>query len=62
MTEERPGDEAQPKPEVEVETDPTVLYVPIPDRADHPLTKDEASHLDGLSGFALIVERARARG
>ena len=62
MTEERRGDDAKPKAEVEVETDPTVLYVPISDRAEHPLTKDEASHLEGLSGFALIVERGPRTG
>lgn len=62
MTDERGPDDAEPKPEVEVETDPTVLYVPIPDRADHPLTRDEASHLEGLSGFALVVEKGPRTG
>jgi pSer/pThr/pTyr-binding forkhead associated (FHA) protein len=60
---EQPGHEpSESKPEVEVETDPTVLYVPISDRGDHPLTKDEASHIDGLSGFALVVERGPRTG
>lgn len=54
--------ENEPNPEVEVETDPTVTYVPIADRADHPLTPDEAAHVEGLSGFALIVERGPRTG
>lgn len=62
MTDERGHPETDPKPEVEVETDPTVLYVPIPDRADHPLTEAEASHIEGLSGFALVVERGPRTG
>ena len=57
-------DEQAPKskPEVEVETDPTVSYVPISNRADHPLSKDEAAHVQGLSGFALVVERGPRKG
>jgi len=57
-------DEQAPKskPEVEVETDPTVSYVPISNRADHPLSKDEAAHVEGLSGFALVVERGPRKG
>ena len=50
------------KYEVEVETDPTVSYVPISDRADHPLSRDEAAHIEGLSGFALVVERGLRKG
>ncbi|MEE9179180.1 MAG: FHA domain-containing protein [Acidimicrobiia bacterium] len=60
---EKPGQEpTESKPEVEVETDPTVLYVPISDRAGHPLSRDEASHIDGLTGFALVVERGPRTG
>lgn len=59
MTDERVPES---KPEVEVETDPTVFYVPISDRADHPLTREEASHVEGLSGFALVVERGPRTG
>lgn len=62
MTDERRPDEVDPQPEVEVETDPTVLYVPISDRGDHPLTREEAGHLEGLSGFALIVEKGPRTG
>ena len=50
------------KPEVEVETDPTVLYVPIADRAEHPLSPDEAAHIQGLSGFAIVVEKGPRTG
>jgi pSer/pThr/pTyr-binding forkhead associated (FHA) protein len=52
----------EPKPEVEVETDPTVVYVPLPDRADHPLSPDEAAHIEGLSGFAIVVEKGPRTG
>lgn len=52
----------EPKPEVEVETDPTVLYVPIADRADHPLSADEAAQVEGLSGFAIVVEKGPRKG
>ena len=60
MTEDRGAD--QPNPEVEVETDPTVLYVPISDRAGHPLTPEEAAHVAGFTGFALVVERGPRTG
>ncbi|MEA1903192.1 MAG: FHA domain-containing protein [Actinomycetota bacterium] len=62
MTDERGADTPEPKPQVEVETDPTVLYVPISDRTGHPLTPDEAAHIEGLSGFALVVERGPRAG
>ena len=52
----------EPKREVEVETDPTVFYVPIADRAEHPLTADEAAHIEGLSGFAIVVEKGPRKG
>lgn len=62
MTDKRPMDPQEPNPEVEVETDPTVLYVPIPDRSDHPLTTEEASSIEGISGFAIVVERGPRTG
>lgn len=62
MTDNHGDEPAQPKPEVEVETDPTVLYVPISDRSGHPLSRDEASHIEGLTGFALVVERGPRTG
>lgn len=62
MTETEGHEPSEPKPEVEVETDPTVLYVPIADRADHPLSADEAAHVEGLSGFAIVVEKGPRKG
>ena len=61
MTDEKTP-ESKYEVEVEVETDPTVSYVPISDRADHPLSRDEAAHIEGLSGFALVVERGLRKG
>jgi len=62
MTEEPDRGETQPEPQVEVDGDPTVVYVPIQDRADHPMTREEASSLEGVSGYALIVERGPKTG
>lgn len=52
----------KPEREVEVETDPTVVYVPIADRAEHPMTADEAANVEGLSGFAIVVEKGPRTG
>jgi pSer/pThr/pTyr-binding forkhead associated (FHA) protein len=62
MTESGGTGPTEPKPEVEVETDPTVVYVPIADRAEHPLSADEAAHVDGLSGYAIVVEKGPRSG
>lgn len=62
MTEAEGRESNEPKREVEVETDPTVVYVPIADRAGHPLSPEEAAHIEGLSGFALVVERGPRTG
>lgn len=62
MTESDGRAAEEPKPELEVETDPTVVYVPIADRAEHPLSPDEASQIEGLSGFAIVVERGPRTG
>ncbi len=62
MSESEGSTGPEPKPEVEVETDPTVVYVPIADRAEHPLSPDEAAHLEGLSGFAIVVEKGPRKG
>lgn len=62
MTESEGRDTNEPNPEVEVETDPTVVYVPIADRAEHPLSPDEAAHIEGLSGFAIVVEKGPRQG
>lgn len=62
MTEDRaPGDKGS-EPEAQVETDPTVLFVPLADRSEHPLTREEAAHIEGLSGYALVVERGPRSG
>jgi hypothetical protein len=62
MTESEGTTGPKPEPVVEVETDPTVVYVPIADRAEHPLSPDEAAHLEGLSGFAIVVEKGPRKG
>lgn len=62
MTDDRAPEKAESDPEAQVETDPTVFYVRLSDRSDHPLTKDEASHVEGLSGYALVVERGPRTG
>ncbi|MGH8873429.1 MAG: FHA domain-containing protein [Acidimicrobiia bacterium] len=62
MTDERDPGEVEPEPQVEVDGDPTVVYVPIQDRAGRPMTREEASHLEGVWGFALIVERGPKTG
>lgn len=44
-----------------VEDDPTVAYVPIhPDQ--RALTREEAASLEGISGWALVVERGPQAG
>jgi pSer/pThr/pTyr-binding forkhead associated (FHA) protein len=60
MTDERAGDTARPDPEVE--NDPTIVYVPLGDRGEHPLTREEAGSIVGLEGFALVVERGPSTG
>jgi hypothetical protein len=63
VTDERPPtEEEQANPRPEVDSDPTVVYVPIQDRADHPMTREEASSLEGFTGYALIVERGPRTG
>ncbi len=60
------ADENRPEPDnepvVEVDNDPTVVYVPLNDRAEHPLTREEASSVEGFSGFALVVEQGPRAG
>ncbi|MDP9493769.1 MAG: FHA domain-containing protein [Actinomycetota bacterium] len=62
MTEDSERAPGQPDPQVEVESDPTVVYVPIQDRADHPLTREEAGSVEGFTGFALVIERGPQTG
>ncbi|MGB8360804.1 MAG: FHA domain-containing protein [Acidimicrobiia bacterium] len=62
MSEETSPQADEPKREVEVEIDPTVVYVPLDDRYGHPLSAEEASHVEGLSGYAIVVERGPRSG
>lgn len=48
--------------QVEVENDPTVVYVPLSGRSEHPLSKDEAAHVGGFEGYALVVEQGPRAG
>ena len=43
------------------ESEPTVAYVELPD-PEHPLTPDEAGSMDGITGWALVVERGPRAG
>jgi len=44
-----------------VETDPTVVYVPVSEQ--HPvLTKEQAEDVDGFDGYALVVEKGPRAG
>jgi pSer/pThr/pTyr-binding forkhead associated (FHA) protein len=62
MTDDRGAENPKTRPEVEVETDPTVLFVPLSDRSEHPLSAEEAGHIEGLTGFALVIERGPRAG
>lgn len=44
-----------------LETDPTMAYVPV-GRIHPAISREDASHLDGISGHALIVERGPRAG
>lgn len=46
----------------ELESDPTVVYLPLEDRKEHPLTPAEAGHVEGIRGFALVVEQGPRAG
>lgn len=46
----------------ELESDPTVVYLPLDDRREHPLTPAEAEHVEGIRGFALVVEQGPRSG
>lgn len=61
MPDEKRAGEGQ-EPTFEVDNDPTVVYVPLNDRAEHPLTRDEAASVEGVSGFALVVEQGPRAG
>lgn len=61
MTDEKRS-ENEHDPTVEVDNDPTVVYVPLSERTEHPLTRDEAAHVEGVEGFALVVEQGPRAG
>lgn len=46
----------------EVETDPTVVYLPLEEHKEHPLTRAEADAMEGIHGYALVVERGPRTG
>jgi pSer/pThr/pTyr-binding forkhead associated (FHA) protein len=46
----------------EMETDPTVVYLPLEDRREHPMTPAEAGHVEGIKGYALVVEQGPRAG
>lgn len=62
MTDDRDPAQDQPDPQVEVDSDPTVVYVPIQDLVDHPITPEEASNLEGVWGYGLVVQRGPRTG
>jgi pSer/pThr/pTyr-binding forkhead associated (FHA) protein len=62
MSEEATPRSDDPEREVEIEIDPTVVYVPLSDRSGRPLSADEAAHVEGLSGYAIVVERGPRKG
>ena len=62
VTDDRSADASRPNPEVEVETDPTVTYLPISDREGHALTREEAANVEGLEGFALVIDQGPGTG
>jgi len=56
-----PGTETCPSCGTHVETDPTVVYVPVSEH--HPaLTREEAADVAGFDGYALVVERGPRAG
>ncbi len=56
-----PGSSTCPECGVHLETDPTVVYVPMSAQRP-PLTPDEAADVAGFVGHALIVERGPQAG
>lgn len=62
MTDERDGEKDQTEPQAEVDSDPTVVYVPIQEMVDHPISPEEASNLEGIWGYALVVQRGPRTG
>lgn len=49
-------------PRVEVETDPTVIFIPVKNRDGEPITREQASDIQGIDGYALVVARGPRSG
>jgi pSer/pThr/pTyr-binding forkhead associated (FHA) protein len=62
MNDSKAGEEGHPNPEVEVETDPTVIFVPVTNRDGEPLTREQAANIKGIRGHALVVARGPKTG
>ncbi|HEX6946057.1 MAG TPA: FHA domain-containing protein [Acidimicrobiia bacterium] len=62
MTDERVPEAKPPDPETQVESDPTVFFLPLQEREGPSLTREEAAHIGGIKGYALVVERGPNRG
>ncbi len=56
------GTEICPACGVPIEAEPTLTYVPVASSAHPSLTPDEASHVRGFRGHALVVERGPRAG
>lgn len=56
------GSSTCPECGTHLETDPTVAYVPVAAERHPALSPEQAAHLRGISGFALVVERGPQAG
>ncbi len=45
-----------------VENDPTVAFVPLPDQNHPAFSADEAASVEGIAGYALVIERGPQAG
>lgn len=45
-----------------METEPTIAYVPIENPPHPAITAEQAAHLTGIEGYALVVERGPKAG
>jgi hypothetical protein len=46
----------------QVESDPTVAFVPLPDQNHPAITAEEAASVEGIAGYALVIERGPQAG
>jgi pSer/pThr/pTyr-binding forkhead associated (FHA) protein len=47
---------------IQVETEPTVTFVPIEDPPHPAISPERAAHLEGIEGYALVVEKGPRAG